>query len=358
MGDEILRRAVPGGEVEPVGSFGKDVVEATASFVCGTLVASRGGRAAALAASSICGRVGGQIFDYVSPRFKRYVQTPTPSNRQVYWQFPKVIQVPVPPPPRQTPPPPTGQPPNPPIGQPPNPPTGQPPSVPPPKQEAVYPTPPLKDYGHFDQAQGKWLADAFEGLYRAFTLAAGVGAGGGSGGGGGPGFVEGDGSTGAAPTGIPGTGGLLNIGILPKEFDPVYWVRQFGAGVQDLFGLGQTKIDKQKENIQDFLTTMFQFFKTAVPSFAVNDNHALQFKSKGVRRELSERPEIGMLYGTFLPDASLLVRVGIGYDKSGPGVEERIVNQFLANAANSGWTVEQTKSAWNAIVAGAKAKGV
>jgi hypothetical protein len=148
---------------------------------------------------------------------------------------------------------------------------------------------------------------------------------------------------------------VLNPKILPHELDAIWLSRKFGQELQNLFGLGQTKIDKQKENIQDFYTAVFKFFKDVVPGFQVNDNHALQFKSKGVKRELGQRPEIAALYGEFYSSASTLATEGLGYDKSGPGVEERLVNQFLANAANSGWSVDQTRAAWNATVAGAKA---
>jgi len=142
--------------------------------------------------------------------------------------------------------------------------------------------------------------------------------------------------------------------VLPHELNVHWLARKLGAELQKFLGLGQTKIDRQKENIQDFFTVMFKFFDSVLPSFQVNDNHALQFKSKGVKRELGQRPDLAALAPVFSADANLLAKVGIGYDQSGPGIEQRLVNQFLANAANSGWTVDQAKAYWRSIVLGAQ----
>jgi len=361
VGREIIKRYgmpdEPG--LQPLGSSGKDVAVATAKFVCGTLVASRGGRVAALAAAELCGQGAGFLygqFPYPSGRqgFLGFTpQRPAPPPRQE--PTPPVSQPPSPPPPRQEPLPPVSQPPSPPTGQPPSPPTGQPPS-PPPSSQGFVPPPPRQLYGRYDRDQGSFFADSFEGALRFAAFVA-------SGGGGNPGFVEGENPAGGSggtfklPGGLPNpteiTDDILKA-VLPNEINAYWLARRLGEALQDFFGLGQTKIDKQKENIQSFFTAMFKFFDEVIPQFQVNDNHALQFKSKGVKRELGQRPEIAALAASFLPDASLLAKAGIGYDKSGPGVEQRLVNQFLANAANSGWTVDQTKAYWQAIVLGAK----
>lgn len=355
MGREIVRQyGMPdqrqfGGDVDPLGSPGKDIVTGTAKFVCGTMVGARGGRIAAVVAAELCGQGAGFLYGQIAPRLRQFggfsPQRPLPPPRQ---EPPAPVPQPPAPPPRQEPPAPIPQPPTPPPpSQSGNPPIPQPQIPPPPRQL----------YGHYDRDQGSWLADSFEGALRFAEFVA-------SGGANNPGFVEGPnpanpdgGGGGGLPGGLPSATDFADRilkSVLPHELNVHWLARKLGSELQKFLGLGQTKIDKQKENIQDFFTAMFRFFDQVLPSFQVNDNHALQFKSKGVKRELGQRPDIAALAPSFRQDAGLLATVGIGYDKSGQGVEERLVNQFLANAANSGWTVDQTKAYWQAVVFGAK----
>ena len=113
--------------------------------------------------------------------------------------------------------------------------------------------------------------------------------------------------------------------------------------------LGPGRIKEQKVEIQDFLTA-FLTTMGKVLTLPLRDGHALQFKSEGVERELNNRPEIAALKPTFLPNAEAITTSLVGFDPGTDGVAERFVNQFLANAAINGWSVEMTNALYKSLV--------
>ena len=117
---------------------------------------------------------------------------------------------------------------------------------------------------------------------------------------------------------------------------------------KNLFGLGQTKIERQKIEIQDFYTPIFRYLSRTY-GVPIRDNHALQFPSDGVKRLLADNPLIAALEPGFTALAPGIVTGAFGYDKSASGIEERIVRQFLANAAYNGWPVSATEQIFAGI---------
>ncbi len=123
----------------------------------------------------------------------------------------------------------------------------------------------------------------------------------------------------------------------------------FGFGINWDFFFGKTHIEIQKEAIQAYLTIVFKVLEKWY-GFPIRDGHALQFKSDGVRRQLALRPDLGAMAQALWADADEIITGAFGYQKSGSGIRERFVNQFLANAAINNWTLQATLDVWDALV--------
>jgi hypothetical protein len=138
----------------------------------------------------------------------------------------------------------------------------------------------------------------------------------------------------------------VDIAIVP--FPPfVLPIPDFSVIFDDLFG--KSRIQIQKDEIQKYLTQAFRYAFNNY-GYPLQDDHALQFKSSGVRREFLARPDLAILAEAMWTDADSIVTGSFGYDKSGPGIRERFVNQFLANAAYNNWPVQATLDLWHALI--------
>ena len=133
---------------------------------------------------------------------------------------------------------------------------------------------------------------------------------------------------------------LLSIGI---NFE--FW--------KNILGLGETRIDREKEAIQDVMTPIFRYLAKAY-KVPITDNHALQFPSDGVRKQFERRPEIAALVDYTASTDDYVANYVFARKDAAEGQEQRVSNQFLANAAYNGWTVDATKKIWDAIVEAAK----
>jgi hypothetical protein len=134
-------------------------------------------------------------------------------------------------------------------------------------------------------------------------------------------------------TNIPGPEGGI---ILPFELD-----------FNQIFGLNPTHIRYEKRAIQDFFTPLFQYVAKTL-GWPVRDNHFLQISSDRVKAEFRNRPDLERLKPSLISKANQIKLKFI----SGDVDTERIVNQFLANAAINGWTDVMVLTFWNAIPSG------
>ena len=121
----------------------------------------------------------------------------------------------------------------------------------------------------------------------------------------------------------------------------------------DLFGLGETRIEREKEEIQDVLTPIFRFLKKGY-GFPLRDDHALQFSSDHVQAYMRERPDLDFIRPSMYPAAQPLAQSVFVDNTPSQGQRERIVNQFLANAADNKWPLNATIWVWNAMLEAAK----
>lgn len=115
---------------------------------------------------------------------------------------------------------------------------------------------------------------------------------------------------------------------------------------KSVFGMGQTKIDRQKEEIQDFWTPLFRYLNRTY-GVPIRDDHFLQFPSDGVKKQFKQHPEIAAMAPAMYAEADDIILGAFGYDSSGSGIRERMVNQFLANAAYNNWPVHATREIWD-----------
>lgn len=129
---------------------------------------------------------------------------------------------------------------------------------------------------------------------------------------------------------------FLNIGI---NFQ--FWI--------DLFGLGETRIHREKETIQDINTSIFRYLNSTY-GVPITDGHALQFPSDGVQAQFAHRPDIAALVPSFMTDAPTVTDLVFASTDTSLGQQERVVNQFLANAAYNNWTVPATVAIWDGMV--------
>lgn len=132
---------------------------------------------------------------------------------------------------------------------------------------------------------------------------------------------------------------------------PVYPYISVGMNWSWVFDqlFGETHIGLQHKQVQSFYTPIFRYINKQY-GYPITDNHAMDFESKGVRHQLLVRPDLAALAPTMQEDAAEIVTGAFGYDKSGPGIEQRIVNQLLANAAYNGWSVQATIDVWDALI--------
>lgn len=159
-------------------------------------------------------------------------------------------------------------------------------------------------------------------------------------------FGAGEDGGGAGYILISPPGSPIDIGIVP--FPPfVLPIPDFAVIFDDLFG--KSTIQRQKDEIQRYLTQVLRYVSNTY-GFPLADDHALQFKSSGVRREFLKRPDLAILADAMWTDADAIITGAFGYDKSGPGIHERFVNQFLANASYNLWPLQATLDLWQAIV--------
>lgn len=138
------------------------------------------------------------------------------------------------------------------------------------------------------------------------------------------------------------------IDIAVSPFPPyIIPVPDFTVIFNDLFGLSHIQI--QKEEIQKYLTQVFRYIHN-VYGFPLRDDHALQFPSDGVKKWLGRRPDLAAQAPLMQDQADQIVTGAFGYQKSGPGIRQRMVNQFLANAAINEWPLDATIQLWDALV--------
>lgn len=167
---------------------------------------------------------------------------------------------------------------------------------------------------------------------------------------------------------IPTSGPEGEIGIVPgvtishpdspftltvSPFGPVLMIGINWKWWADLFGLGETRIEREKEQIQDVLTPIFRFLKKGY-GFPLRDNHALQFSSDRVEQYMRERPDFDALRERMYVEAMPLAQSVFVDDTPSTGQRKRIVNQFLANAADNQWPLDATQWVWYAMLDAAK----
>lgn len=117
----------------------------------------------------------------------------------------------------------------------------------------------------------------------------------------------------------------------------------------DALGLGPTDIEIQKKQIQAYLTPVFKMLNQGY-GFPLNMDKAQRFSSDAVKTLLGKRPDLAALVPLMQDESDRIITGAFGYDKSGPGIRQRLVNQFLANASRNQWPLQATIDAWQAIV--------
>lgn len=136
---------------------------------------------------------------------------------------------------------------------------------------------------------------------------------------------------------------------------PIAALISFGVNFQfwkNLVGLGETRIEREKESIQDIFTAIFRYLNTSY-GVPIRDNHALQFSSDGVRAQFAAHPDIAALVDYTSPNDQIVANYIFAHGTPTSGQEQRVSNQFLANAAINGWPVSATKQIWDGIVSAA-----
>lgn len=110
---------------------------------------------------------------------------------------------------------------------------------------------------------------------------------------------------------------------------------------------GQTAIKAQKVGIQDWFTPIFRWYSEE-RGLPLRDKHFLQFDPEGVQKYTLSDPLYNRLRNDFLREVGPLSRF---FSKNpGPGLTERIVNQFVTNAAINKWTEDQTRVLWRGVL--------
>lgn len=151
---------------------------------------------------------------------------------------------------------------------------------------------------------------------------------------------------------LAGTAIPVTIGDSILYVNPVTAILAFAINYQfwvNLFGLGETRIDREKAQIADVYTAIFTYLHVAY-GVPVRDGHALDFPSDGVQKQFDARPEIAALVPTLMLTAPVVTKDVFAHGVPTQGQLERTVNQFLANASINNWPVQATLDIWNGIV--------
>lgn len=151
---------------------------------------------------------------------------------------------------------------------------------------------------------------------------------------------------------LAGTAIPVTIGETVLWFNPYTALIAFAINYQfwlDLFGFGDTRIDREKQQIQDIYTGIFTYLHVAY-DVPVRDGHALLFDSDGVRKQFDVRPDIAALMAPLLATSPVVTKDIFAHGSPTQGQIERTVNQFLANAAVNNWPAQATLDIWNGLV--------
>lgn len=154
---------------------------------------------------------------------------------------------------------------------------------------------------------------------------------------------------------LAGTAIPVTIGETVLYLNPITAIIAFAINWEfwaNLFGLGETRIDREKQEIQVVLTAIFRFLNTAY-DVPLRDGHALLFPSDGVQKQFDARPEIGALAPTLLQTSEVVTKNIFAHGVPTQGQKERTVNQYLANASINNWPVTVTQGIWDGLVAAA-----
>ena len=155
---------------------------------------------------------------------------------------------------------------------------------------------------------------------------------------------------------LAGTQIPFAIGETVFYINPVTAIISFAINFQfwaDLFGLGETRIDREKATIQQVLTPILQYLNVAY-GVPITDFHALDFPSDGVQKMFALRPDIAALVPGLLSTAPIVAQDIFPGAAPTTGQEERVVNQLLANAAFNQWPAPVAQGVWDGLVAAAQ----
>jgi cellobiose-specific phosphotransferase system component IIC len=159
----------------------------------------------------------------------------------------------------------------------------------------------------------------------------------------------------SAPATKPGATPTVPQGVSSAflALGETFWPFIVVAALAELFNFvasffGQTAIKSQKVAIQDFFSPIFKRYASAL-GLQLRDNHFLQFDPEGVQRYTLNNPIYAGLRLEFLANEAPLA----AYIKKNPGagISERVVNQFVTNAAINNWSPEVTRNLWNGLLA-------
>lgn len=151
---------------------------------------------------------------------------------------------------------------------------------------------------------------------------------------------------------LAGTAFPVAIGETVLYLNPITAIAAFAINYQfwaNLFGLGETRIDREKAQIQDVYTSIFTYLHVAL-GVPIRDGHALDFPSDGVQKQFDARPEIAALVPQLMQTSPIVTKGVFAHGTPTQGQLERTVNQFLANASINNWPVQATVDIWQGLV--------
>lgn len=167
----------------------------------------------------------------------------------------------------------------------------------------------------------------------------------------GPGVGSNEGLTSAVGVTFTHSDSPFAIGISP--IPPFIFFGPNFAFWTNLFGLGETRIDREKQQIQDVMTGIFRYLRDSY-GVPIRDGHALQFPSDGVSAQFSRRPDIAALQPNLMLSSETMTRMVFASKDTSSGERERVVRQYLANAAINNWPVSTTVQIWDGMLAAAQ----
>ena len=97
---------------------------------------------------------------------------------------------------------------------------------------------------------------------------------------------------GAVGVGISNSDSPIALGITP--FPPFIFLGPNFEFWAKMFGIGDTRIDREKYQIQHVMTGIFRYLHDSY-GVPITDNHALNFNSDGVQAQFARRPDIAAL---------------------------------------------------------------